>query len=49
MDYRKLYAEMVDASERAIAAMEDANYGQARAILIDAEQRCEEQYLQAAE
>lgn len=49
MDYQKLYAEMVAASERAIEAMEAANYGQARTILIDAEQRCEEQYLQAAE
>lgn len=49
MEYEKLYAAMVDASERAIAALEAADYGQARSILIEAEQNCEERYLQTAE
>ena len=37
MQYEKLYAEMV------------GNYGQAKDILISAEQRCEAQYLEASE
>lgn len=49
MQYQTLYAEMVGAAERAIEAIEQDNYGQAKQILIDAEQRCEAQYLDAPE
>ena len=49
MEYETLYAAMVAAAEQALEAMESANYGQARQILIDAEQRCEELYLQRTE
>ena len=49
MQYEKLYAEMVDAAEQAIEAIEHGNYGQAKEILISAEQRCEAQYLEAQE
>ena len=49
MQYEKLYAEMVDAAEQAIEAIEHGNYGQAKEILISAEQRCEAQYLEAPE
>lgn len=34
MQYEKLYAEMVDATEQAIEAIEHGNYGQAKEILI---------------
>ena len=49
MQYEKLYAEMVVAAEQAIEAMEHVNYGQAKDILIAAEQRCEAQYLEVQE
>ena len=49
MQYEKLYAEMVDAAEQAIEAIEHGNCGQAKEILISAEQRCEAQYLEAPE
>ena len=39
MEYEKLYAQMVEAAEQAIAAIEHADYGQAKQILISAEQR----------
>ena len=44
-NYQKLYARMVDASERAIEAIERQNYGAAKEILIAAEQECEELYI----
>lgn len=44
-----LYAEMVGAAEQAVEAIERGNYGQAKDILISAEQRCEAQYLEASE
>lgn len=46
---RKLYAQMVEAAEQAIAAIERADYGQAKQILISAEQRCEAEYLEMEE
>lgn len=46
-DYKQLYALMVDASERAIEAIEKQHYGAAREILIAAEQKCEEIYISA--
>ncbi len=49
MDYEALYAKMVEAAEQAIAAIETADYGRARQLLIAAEQSCEEAYLQKAE
>jgi len=44
--YQKLYHLMVDASERAIEAMEQSNYGEAKDILIQAEQAAEELYME---
>ena len=49
MHYEKLYAEMVGDAEQAVEAIERGNYGQAKDILISAEQRCEAQYLEASE
>ena len=49
MDYEAFYAKMVAAAEQAIAAIEAADYGRARQLLIAAEQSCEEAYLQKAE
>ena len=43
--YQKLYHLMVDASERAIEALEQQNYGSAKDILIQAEQNAEELYI----
>ena len=43
MEYEKLYAQMVEAAEQAIAAIE------AKQILISAEQRCEAEYLEMEE
>ena len=40
MDDQKLYSLMVDAAERAVAAIEKQNYGVA-------EQECEERYVSA--
>lgn len=47
VDYEKLYHLMVNASEDAIAEIEKQNYGRARELLIAAEQRCEDIYLDA--
>ena len=47
MDYKELYILMLDASERAIEAIEKQNYGTAKEILIAAEQECEERYISA--
>lgn len=44
-NYQKLYARMVDASERAISEIERQNFGAAKEILIAAEQECEELYI----
>ena len=49
VDYKKLYHIMVDASERAIAAMARQNYGLAKKTLIRAEREAEELYIQSAE
>ena len=46
-DYQQLYILMLDASERAIEAIEKQNYGAAKEILIAAEQKCEEIYVSA--
>ena len=44
-NYKELYHLMVNASEDALAAIEKQNFGQAREILIAAEQEAEERYL----
>ena len=49
MEYQKLYAQMVAAAEAAIAAIDAGNFGQAKEILIRAEQHCEEQYVADAD
>lgn len=43
--YRNLYYQMVRASERALRELEQQNFGNARNILIAAQQEAEEQYL----
>ena len=43
--YRNLYYQMVRASERALRELEQQNFGNARNILISAQQEAEEQYL----
>ena len=40
---------MVDASEKAIEAIEKQNYGAAKEILIAAERQCEELYVSEPE
>ena len=47
MDYKELYILMLDASERAIEAIEKQNYDAAKDILIAAERKCEEIYISA--
>ena len=49
VDYKKLYYIMVDASERAIAAIAQQNYGIAKKTLIRAEREAEELYIDTAE
>ena len=49
MDYEALYAKMVEAAEQAIAAIETADYGRARQLLIVADQSCEEACLKKEE
>ena len=44
-NYKKLYARMVDAAEKAIEEIEQQNFGKAKLLLIDAEQECEEWYI----
>ena len=48
-DYEKLYHLMVNAAEDALAALETGNIWDAKRILIEAEQRAEELYIQSAE
>ena len=48
-DFESLYHIMVNASEDAIDALEKQNFGEAKRILIDAEQRAEEVYITSTE
>ena len=48
-DYEKMYYKMVDGAERAIAAINEQNFGQAKKILISAEQVAEEIYISSPE
>ncbi|WP_303841712.1 hypothetical protein [Selenomonas ruminantium] len=45
-DYEKLYHLMVNASEDALAALENANIWDAKRILITAEREAEERYIE---
>lgn len=47
IDYEKLYHIMVDASEKAIEAIDNQNYGLAKQLLIHAEQKAEDRYIEA--
>ena len=49
VDYEKLYYIMVNASEDAIEEIEKRNYGNAKEILITAERRCEDIYIEASQ
>ena len=49
MDYKRLYHIMVDASEKAIEAIDNRNYGMAKDLLIQAEQKAEELYIDSCE
>lgn len=46
-DYQKMYAILFNAMTDAIENMEDANYGTAKEILIQAQQKTEELYIDA--
>lgn len=46
IDYKPLYHLLLNASEDAIKAIEEQNFGKAKEILICAEQAAEEAYLQ---
>ena len=47
--YRKMYYTLFNAITDALEAMEQQNYGQARALLIAAQQQSEEIYLDSEE
>ena len=47
--YREMYLRLFNAVTDALAAMEAQNFGRARAMLIAAQQRCEEMYLEEEE
>ena len=46
-DYEKLYHLMVDASEKAIEALEVGNLDWARLTPLEAEQKAEERYIES--
>ena len=46
-DYEKLYHLMVNASERAIEAIDSMNFGMAKELLIQAEQKAEDWYIES--
>ena len=46
-DYKELYFQLFAAIADAVEAIEAANYGQAKEILISAQQSAEEQYMAA--
>ena len=43
--YKELYFQMVRASEKALRELEQQNFGDARSILVAAQQEAEERYL----
>lgn len=46
VNYQELYIKLFAAAANATEAIESTNYGQARDILIEAQQACEEHILQ---
>jgi len=48
-NYEQLYHLMVAAAEDAIAALEVGNVWDAKRVLIDAERKAEERYIESAE
>jgi len=46
VDYQKLYAMMFNAATDALRALEQLNVGDAKEILLSAQQRAEEAYLE---
>ena len=49
MKFQKMYVILMDGAEKAIRAMEEQNFGLARQLLIEAEQKAEEVFLSEAE
>ena len=47
--YRKMYYHLFNAVTDALAALEKQNIGQARELLVEAQQQCEEIYLDEEE
>ena len=47
--YQKMYYTLFNAITDALAAMEQQNYGQARALLVDAQQQSEELFMDGEE
>ena len=45
MDYQMLYHKLFNACTNAICALEQQNFGQARTLLISAQQEAEECYI----
>lgn len=46
-NYKELYFQLFAAMADAVEAIEAANYGQAKALLIAAQQKAEEEYMDA--
>ena len=44
-DYKHMYHILLQAMEKAIASIDKANYGEARQVLITAEQEAEDVYI----
>ena len=47
--YQKMYYTLFNAITDALAAMEQQNYGKARALLVDAQQQSEELFMDGKE
>lgn len=48
-NYQQLYYQLFAAAANAVEAIEFSNYGQAKEILISAQQNAEEQYIDTEE
>ena len=46
-DYKAMYFQLFNAISDALAAQEQQNYGQAKELLIAAQQQAEERYIEA--
>ena len=49
VNYQKMYHLLMDASEKALAELENQNYGRAKDLLMEAECDAEELYITATE